>query len=70
VIARWQERTGRTARGLARHEVLGMAKIIAILAAGAHLVKIGKTTDPRFSTWGAIVPSLTAAAATRLKEAE
>ena len=55
VIARWEERTGRTARGLARHEVLGMAKIIAILAAGVHLVKFGKSKDPRFAAWEAVV---------------
>jgi aminoglycoside phosphotransferase (APT) family kinase protein len=70
VIARWQERTGRTAQGVARFEVLGMAKVIAILAAGAHLVSSGRSRDARFGAWGAIVPKLTAAATARLKEAD
>lgn len=70
VIARWQQRTGRTVRDLARYEVLGMAKVIAILAAGAHLVKSGRSRDARFAAWGRIIPSLTAAAAIRLKEAD
>lgn len=69
VIARWQQRTGRTAQGLARYEVLGMAKVIAILAAGVHLVKSGQSEDPRFVAWEAAVPQLTAAAAARMKEA-
>lgn len=70
VIARWEERTGRTARGVARYEVLGSAKVIAILAAGAHLVKSGKSKDPRFGAWEAVLGPMTAAAAARLREAE
>ena len=69
VIAHWQQRTGRTAVDLARYEVLGMAKVIAILAAGVHLVRSGRSKDSRFAGWAAIVPAMTAAAATRLKEA-
>jgi aminoglycoside phosphotransferase (APT) family kinase protein len=70
VVARWEERSGRTARGLARYEVLGMAKVIAILAAGVHLVKSGKSSDPRFAAWGAVVAPLTAAATARLLQAD
>jgi aminoglycoside phosphotransferase (APT) family kinase protein len=69
VIARWQQRTGRTVQGLARYEVLGMAKVITILAAGVHLVKSGQSEDPRFATWEAVVAPLTEAAAARLEEA-
>jgi aminoglycoside phosphotransferase (APT) family kinase protein len=69
VIARWQQRTGRTVQGLARYEVLGMAKVITILAAGVHLVKSGQSEDPRFATWEAVVAPLTEAAVARLKEA-
>ncbi len=70
VISRWEARTGRTAVGLARYEVLGMAKIIAILVAGVHLVKSGQSNDPRFAAWEAVVPPLTAAASARLAEVD
>ena len=66
VIARWQQRTGRAVRYLARYEVLGQAKVIAILAAGAQLARSGRSSDPRFASWAAVVPPLTAAAAARL----
>jgi aminoglycoside phosphotransferase (APT) family kinase protein len=70
VIARWQQRTGRGVDGLPRYEVLGMAKVVAILAAGAQLARSGQSNDPRFAAWEGVVPSLTAAAAIRLSVAQ
>ena len=55
-IDEWEKATGRSARGVDTYEVLGIAKIAAIIAVGHHLFRSGRTKDPRFEAWGAVVP--------------
>jgi aminoglycoside phosphotransferase (APT) family kinase protein len=59
MIAEWEAGTGRTAVDAARYMVLGQAKVAAIIALGAHLFNSGKTADPRFAAFGAILPAYT-----------
>jgi aminoglycoside phosphotransferase (APT) family kinase protein len=56
MIDEWEKGTGRTAIDVARYEVLGQAKVSAIIALGAHLFASGKTNDPRFQAWASILP--------------
>jgi aminoglycoside phosphotransferase (APT) family kinase protein len=55
-IAEWERATGRRAIDLERYEVLAMGKIAAIIAVGHQLFRRGRTKDPRFEAWGAVVP--------------
>jgi len=63
VIDTWQERVGRAAVDLARYEALAVAKVAAIIALGIELYRSGRTQDPRFASWGQIVPGYVALAA-------
>jgi aminoglycoside phosphotransferase (APT) family kinase protein len=56
MVAEWERITGRTARDVRRYEALGMCKVCAIIALGYHLYRSGRATDPRFATWGDVVP--------------
>ena len=56
LIDEWQHATGRSARDLRRYEALAMCKVTAIIALGHHLSRTGRATDPRFASWGAVVP--------------
>lgn len=56
VIEAWEHATGRRARDLRRYEALAMCKVTAIIALGFHLSRTGRATDPRFASWGAVVP--------------
>jgi aminoglycoside phosphotransferase (APT) family kinase protein len=69
VIARWEEQTGRSARGLERYEALAAAKIAAILSRGVYVYKAGILRDPRFLFWEMALPQIvgmTRAAADRI----
>ena len=57
MIAEWERATGRTAVDVARYTVLGQAKVSAIIALGYHLFTSGRTQDPRFEGWGAVLPA-------------
>jgi aminoglycoside phosphotransferase (APT) family kinase protein len=57
MIEEWERGTGRTAVDVARYEVLGQAKVTAIIQLGYHLFRSGKTTDKRFEGWGSVLPS-------------
>lgn len=59
MIDEWEAGTGRTATDIKRYEVLGQAKVTAIIALGVHLFASGKTADKRFSAWGQVLPSYT-----------
>jgi len=59
MIEEWEARTGRSAVDVARYEVLGQAKVTAIIQLGYHLFLSGKTSDPRFEGWGGVLPSYT-----------
>lgn len=61
VIAAWEAATGRSARGVLRHEAAAIGKIAAIIAVGVELWRTGRSSDPRFEPWDAIVPELTRA---------
>lgn len=56
VIDEWQRVTGRTVVDLHRYEALEVAKVAAIIALGLHLYRSGRSSDPRFASWGEIVP--------------
>jgi aminoglycoside phosphotransferase (APT) family kinase protein len=56
MIAEWEQGTGRTAVDIGRYTVLGQAKVAAIVALGSHLFTSGRTADPRFGAWGAVLP--------------
>ncbi|MGE0487167.1 MAG: phosphotransferase family protein [Gammaproteobacteria bacterium] len=56
VVAAWEAATGRTAVDLMRYEALAVAKIAAIIALGYHLFASGRTRDPRFEAWAAVIP--------------
>ncbi|PXA83979.1 hypothetical protein DMC47_41770 [Nostoc sp. 3335mG] len=56
MIAEWEAGTGRTAVDIGRYTVLGQAKVAAIIALGSHLFTSGRTADPRFGSWGAVLP--------------
>src|SRR5258706_411655 len=60
MIEEWERGTGRRAVDVARHTVLGQAKVAAIISLGAHLFDSGKTRDQRFAAFGAVLPSYTA----------
>ncbi len=59
MIAEWEQGTGRTAVDVNRYEVLGQAKVAAIIALGAYLFTSGKTADKRFQAFGAVLPAYT-----------
>ena len=63
MIDEWQRLTGRTVVDLHRYEALQVAKVAAIIALGVHLYDSGRTQDPRFASWAAIVPPYVALAA-------
>lgn len=63
MIDEWQQLTGRTVVDLHRYEALQVAKVAAIIALGVHLYDSGRTRDPRFASWAAIVPPYVALAA-------
>ena len=56
VIAEWERATGRVARDMRRYEALAMCKVSAIIALGYHLFRSGRASDPRFESWGPVVP--------------
>lgn len=56
VMDQWQRATGRVARDLRLYETLGLCKVSSIIALGYHLSRTGRATDPRFASWGAVVP--------------
>lgn len=56
VIEQWQAATQRSARDLRRYEALALCKVTAIIALGFHLSRSGRASDPRFASWGAVVP--------------
>jgi aminoglycoside phosphotransferase (APT) family kinase protein len=56
VVAAWEAATGRAAVDLMRYEALAVAKIAAIIALGYHLFASGRTRDPRFEAWAAVIP--------------
>jgi aminoglycoside phosphotransferase (APT) family kinase protein len=56
MIAEWEKGTGRTAVDIGRYTVLGQAKVAAIIALGSYLFTSGRTADPRFDAWGAVLP--------------
>ena len=56
VIEEWQKITGRTARDIRLYETLALCKVSSIIALGYHLSRTGRATDPRFASWGAVVP--------------
>ena len=56
VIEQWERATGRKAVDLRLYETLAMCKVAAIIALGYHLSRTGRATDPRFESWGAVVP--------------
>ena len=56
MIAEWEKGTGRNAVDIGRYTVLGQAKVAAIVALGSHLFTSGRTQDPRFGAWGAVLP--------------
>lgn len=52
VIAEWERRTGRSARGVEVYEVASWTKIWAILHQGATAYQSGTITDERIALWG------------------
>jgi aminoglycoside phosphotransferase (APT) family kinase protein len=60
MITEWEKGTGRTAVDVDRYEVLGQAKVAAIIAVGAFLFNSGRTRDPRFQAFGAVLPAYVA----------
>lgn len=56
VIDQWQRATGRHVRDMRRYEALALCKVSSIIALGFHLSRTGRATDPRFASWGAVVP--------------
>jgi aminoglycoside phosphotransferase (APT) family kinase protein len=56
-VAEWESLTARTAVDLRRYEILGLAKIAAIICLGVHLFRTGRASDPRFGRWERIVPA-------------
>lgn len=56
VIEEWQRATNRIATDMRRYEALALCKVTAIIALGYHLSRTGRATDPRFASWGAVVP--------------
>lgn len=67
VIEEWQRATNRVAQDLRRYEALALAKVTAIIALGYHLSRTGRSTDPRFASWGAVVPLYLKLAQTRVQ---
>lgn len=56
VIEEWQRANNRSAQDIRRYETLALCKVTAIIALGYHLSRTGRATDPRFASWGAVVP--------------
>lgn len=56
VIEEWQRVTGRVAKDIRLYETLALCKVSSIIALGFHLSRTGRATDPRFASWGAVVP--------------
>lgn len=59
MIHEWEVGTQRKAIDINRYEVLGQAKVTAIIALGAHLFNSGKTADKRFGAFGQVLPAYT-----------
>ena len=57
MIDEWERGTGRTAVDVARYEVLGQAKVSAIISLGAHLYHTGRVKDERFKAFGQVLPA-------------
>lgn len=49
VIALWEEVSGRSAAGIAWHEIAQIAKITAIIAEGTNMFNTGRSTDPKLA---------------------
>jgi aminoglycoside phosphotransferase (APT) family kinase protein len=49
VIALWEEVSGRSAAGVAWHEIAQMAKISAIIAEGTNMLDTGRSSDPKLA---------------------
>ncbi|MGQ0620324.1 MAG: phosphotransferase family protein [Panacagrimonas sp.] len=56
VIEEWQRANNRSAQDIRRYETLALCKVTAIIALGYHLSRTGRATDPRFASWGVVVP--------------
>ena len=56
MIGEWEKGVERSAIDVARYEVLGQAKVTAIIALGVHLFDSGKTADKRFAAWAQVLP--------------
>ncbi len=69
MIDEWEQGTGRTAVDVAKYEVLGQAKVAAIISLGAHLSHTGEIKDPRFKAWGTLLPSFNELLAARAQKA-
>jgi len=57
MIDEWEKGTSRTAVDVARYEVLGQAKVAAIIALGAFLYNTGRVKDERFKAFAAVLPA-------------
>ncbi|MGD9660365.1 MAG: phosphotransferase family protein [Porticoccaceae bacterium] len=57
MIDEWEKETSRTAVDIARYEVLGQAKVAAIIALGAFLYNTGRVKDERFKAFAAVLPA-------------
>jgi aminoglycoside phosphotransferase (APT) family kinase protein len=56
MTAAWEQATGRKAADIGRYQVLGMAKLGAIITMGYHMFLTGQITDPRFDGFGKVLP--------------
>jgi len=47
VIALWEQVSGRSAKGIAWHEIAQVAKLSAIIAEGKNMLETGRSSDPK-----------------------
>lgn len=57
MIDAWERGTSRKVVDIDRYEVLGQAKVAAIIALGAYLFNTGKVKDERFEAFDAVLPA-------------
>lgn len=69
MIDEWEKSTGRRAVDISRYEVLGQAKVSAIIALGAFLYNSGQVLDERFKAFGMVLPAYIDLLATRAEKA-